>query len=59
MKNYEYLQVGDPIKETDEIQHRGHWESVKEYGIAGMHYSEGMKKVRRKIEVDGIPGGVK
>lgn len=50
MKNFEYLQVGDQIRETDEIQHRGHWESVMEYGIVGMGYSEGMKRIRRAIK---------
>lgn len=55
MKNFEYLQAGDQIKATDEIQHRGHWESVMEYGIAGMKYSEGMKRIRRRITQEDIP----
>jgi hypothetical protein len=50
MINFEYLQAGDQIKATDEIQHRGRWESVTEYGIAGIGYSDGMKRIRRRVK---------
>jgi hypothetical protein len=52
MRNYEYLKIGDTIKETDEIQHRGHWESVTEHTFVGKVYGDGMKKIRRRIEID-------
>lgn len=54
MKNFEYLQPGDQIKATDEIQSRGHWESVAEYGIVGNVYGEGMKRIRRRVDIPSI-----
>lgn len=50
MGKFIYLEDGDEIKETDEILHRGRWESLKDYSIQpGARWSsDGMKKMRRE-----------
>lgn len=55
MKNFEYLQVGDQIRETDEMEHRSQWYPIKEFAIKSGSVLEGMRRIRRRITVRDIP----
>lgn len=50
MKGYKLLQVGEKIKNTDEIKHRGRWYSVLDFILSSNVFIEGMKPIRRKIK---------
>ena len=55
MKKYEYLKIGDQMNDdTDEMEHRGRWYSIKGVtAIENGHVLEGMKRIRRPIKKSG------